>query len=140
MVGGIGANQAPFSRDQASDLNGYLVGLGAAATEHRALDPIMVERGQPFGEVHNTPVKVATVGVQGCLLLRHGFNDSLIGMPYGWDVIVHIDVATPIGVEQVGPLTPHDLEGFSVKKLSARTQRTFPPITQRVFRHDGHSS
>src|SRR5690606_25687006 len=131
VVGGVGADQAACARRQASHLNGNLDSLGAAATEYDALDAVVMESGVPLCERNDAFVQVTTVDIEGSLLPGHGCNDGRVGVPDDRDVVVHVDVASPVPVEQKNSVAPDDLERVVVEQLRAGPQGTIPAIAKR---------
>ena len=80
-------------------------------------------------------MQVPAVDVDGCLLLRHGMNDRRVRMPDDRYVVVHVDIAPPVPVEQVDTLASHDLERRIVEKLGTGPERKVPTTLQGFYCH-----
>ena len=44
------------------------------------------------------------------------------------DVVVHVDIAAAVAIEQVGALAAHNLDGLVVKQLCACAKRLVPTL------------
>jgi hypothetical protein len=86
----------------------------------------MIEPGEPFGESHNTCMKISAVNVDSGLLLRHGVYNSRIGVSYARHVVVHVDVASPVSVVQIDAFASNNLKRRVIKKFRAGTQGKIP--------------
>ena len=77
---------------------------------------------QALGEGHNTFVQVAAVHVERTLLTRHRLDDMRVGVTDAGDVVVHIDVAAAVGIEQVDTLAADDVQWRVVEQRGAGPQ------------------
>ena len=82
-----------------------------------------MERRQALGEGHDAFVQVAAVDVERGLLARHRLDDMGVGMTDAGHVVVHVDVAAAIGVEQVHALAADDVQRLVVEQRGAGSQR-----------------
>ena len=81
-----------------------------------------MERRQALGEGHDAFVQVAAVDVERALLAGHRLDDSGVGVTDTGHVVVHVDVAAALGIEQVDALAPHDVQGRVVEQGRAGPQ------------------
>ena len=82
-----------------------------------------MQPSEAFAEVDDGFVQVATVNVQRRLLARHRLNHARVGVTDAGDVVVHIDVATAVGVIQVDALAADDVQRVLVEEWGSGTQR-----------------
>jgi hypothetical protein len=67
-------------------------------------------------------VQIAAVDVERALLTGHRLHDIGVGMTDTGDVVVHVDVAATLGVEQVHTLAPDDVQWRVVEQWGAGPQ------------------
>jgi acyl-CoA hydrolase len=126
VVGGVRADQSAFAGRQPGHLDSDFNRLGAAAAKHHAFDAIVVQAGESLGEGDDALVQVTAMSVQGGLLLGHGLDDRLVGMPDDRDIVVHVNVAPAVTIEKIGALTTDDLERLVVKEFCTGTEGLVP--------------
>ena len=122
MVSRIGADDTALAGREPRHAQSDLVGFRTGATEDDALDLRPVESRQALGESNDAFVQVAAVDVERALLARHRFHDMGIGVTHAGHIVVHVDVATTVGIEQVHALAPDDVQGRVVEQRRARPE------------------
>ena len=122
MIGGVGADDAGLAGRAARHAQRDLVGLGARAAEDDALDRRTVEGREALGEGDDAFVQIAAVDVERGLLARHRLDDMRVGMTDAGHVVVHVDVAAAVGIEQVDALAADDVQGRVVEQGRAGSQ------------------
>ena len=127
VVGGVGTDDAAPAGGEPRHPKRDFVGLCAAAAQHDALDLWPMQGGEALGEADDPLVQVAAVDVQGRLLPRHRVHDPGIGVTDAGDVIVHIHIPPPVGVEQIGAFPPHDVQRRLVEERGPGPQRLVAP-------------
>jgi len=86
----------------------------------------MIEPGEPFGESHDTFMKISTVNVDSGLLLCHGLYNRRIGMSDARHIVVHVDIASPAPIVQIDTVASNDLKRRVIKQFRAGTQGHIP--------------
>ena len=82
----------------------------------------MMQAGQALGEGNDAFVQIAAVNVERPLLAGHRLDDMGIGVTDAGYVVVHVEVAAAVGIEQVDALAPDDVQRRVVEQRGAGSQ------------------
>jgi hypothetical protein len=80
--------------------------------------------------IENALVQVAAVHVEGRRLLPHRFDHVRVGMPDAGHVVVHVDVALAVRVEQEHALAANDVQRLFVEERRTHPEHALPPRDQ----------
>ena len=132
MVGVVGDDHALVLADDPRDADGEVDGLGAGA--HEVTDPqrFRHRRGEPLRVADDVVVQVARVRVQRRRLARQRGDHVRMAMPDRGHVVVAVEVAPAVRVEEPGALAAHEVHGTVVEQPVARPERAAAPLAQCV--------
>ena len=74
---------------------------------------------QALGVVENAGVQIAAVHVECGGLTMHGLYHVGVGVTHARHVVVHVEVATAIGIGEPDPLASNDVDGVLVEERCA---------------------
>ena len=99
-----------------------------------------MQRHQSLGEADDAVVQVPAVHVQRGLLGRHGLCHAGIAVTHAGHVVVHVDVAAAVRVEELDALASHDVQRLGVEELRADAQRPVTSCLKRLAHSTEFSS
>jgi hypothetical protein len=111
----VGAEDAALAGGEPGHTQRDLVRLGTAAAQDDALDLGAVQSGETFAEFDDAFVQVAAVDVQRRLLARHRLDHGGVGVADAGDVVVHVNVATAVGIIHAAALAADDVQRMLVE-------------------------
>ena len=68
--------------------------------------------------------------VEGRLLGRHRLDYPRMGMADTENVVVHVEVAAAVGIEQAGALPAHDVQRLAIEQRRAGAERPVAPFDE----------
>jgi len=83
--------------------------------------------------------RISRVGVEQAGLGRDGFDDARVAVPHRGDVVVAIEVAAPVGVEEPDPFAAHEMNGLVVEELVGGSEGSASALQQLTFVRGSHS-
>ncbi len=92
-----------------------VVCLATRAGERQAIQAAIEFTQQPLRVVQDRLVQISGVGVQQPGLLAHCLDVAWVGMPDAGDVVVAVEKAFAIGVEQPHALTANEMQRLLVE-------------------------
>ena len=99
-----------------------VVGLGARAHEHDAVELVRHGGQQILRVIQDVLMHVARVGVQQLHLARDGLGDRRVAVAHGRDVVVHVQILGAVGVEQTRAAAAHQMQRVLVEQAVARPE------------------
>lgn len=141
MIRVVGHDRADVSGRFAGHAQREVVRPGTGAGEHHVPDLGREGREQSFGVLDHRRVHVPGVGVQQCRLGGDRGDDSRMGVPDGWPVVVGVEeLLAACGVE-LGSGTSDEFDRMPVEQPVRATHGAFPPCDERAEdtrrTHDG---
>ena len=135
MVGVLADDHALVLADHPRDADGEVDGLGAGA--HEVTDPqrFRHRRGEPLRIADDVVVQVARVRVQRRRLAGQRGDHVRMAMPDRGHIVIAVEVAPPIRVEEPGALAAHEVHRAVVEQPVARPERAAAPLMQCVDVH-----
>ena len=138
MVRALADHHAVVARDRPGDLGRQIVRLRPRADEPARAELLRELRPQALRQLDDLLVQVPRVGVEQAGLGRDGFHDARVAVPHRGDVVVAIEVAAPVGVEEPDPFTAHEMDGLVVEELVGGSKRPASALQEFVFVHGPH--
>jgi hypothetical protein len=127
------------ARDRPGDLGRQIVRLRPGADEPARAEILRELLPQALSQFHDVLVQVPRVGVEQAGLGRDGLHDTRVAVPHRGDVVVAIEVATPVGVEEPDPFAAHQVDGLVVEELVGGSEGPASALQQVAFVHGSNS-
>ena len=131
MIGERGDDDALPAGVGAGDPQRQVVRFRARAGEHHVRQVGREGREQRLGIIQHGVVQIARVGVDLRGLPGDRLHDMRMGVPHRGDVVVAVEVAVAVHVEQPGALAAHQVNGMFVEQPVGRAEQALPPLHHR---------
>ena len=138
VVRALGDDDTVVARDHPRDLHREVVGLRAGAHEIAARQVAGKARRQALRQLDDVLVEVARVRVEQAGLLGERGDDARVGMADRGHVVVAVEIALAVGVEQPHPLAAHQMHRLVVEQLVAGGEGGGAPAQQLGVGVAGH--
>ena len=100
----------------------------------------MVQPHEALGEADDAFVEVAAVHVQRGLLGGHRLGHAGVAMTHAGHVVVQVEVAAAVRVEEFHAVASHEVQRLGVEELRASAQRPIAPILKCSVHSTGSRS
>ncbi|MCY1401174.1 hypothetical protein D9M71_162860 [compost metagenome] len=136
----IGADDdAGAATGKARQAQGQFVGLATGAGEHHGVQRGIERRGQALGIADDLLVEVASVDVQLRGLAADCFNHVRVTMAHTRNVVVHVQVAAPVHIEQPHTFAAHQVQRVVIEQRRGAAEHAMTALQQGKFRHGQQS-
>ncbi|MCY1399501.1 hypothetical protein D9M71_145580 [compost metagenome] len=136
----VGADDnAGATAGEARQAQGQFVGLAAGAGEHHGVEWGRECRGQALGVTDDLLVEVAGVDVQLRGLATDRCNHVRVAMADAGYVVVDVQVAPPLHVEQPHAFATHQVQWVVIEQRRSAAEHTVTALQQGEFRHGQRS-
>ncbi|SKT42932.1 Uncharacterised protein [Mycobacteroides abscessus subsp. abscessus] len=131
MVGVAGHDDSLVPCVPLSHPQRQVIGLGAGARIHHLVDGCGHGGKQTFRVIDDALVEIPRVGVEGGQLPGDRADDVRVAMAHACHVVVGIEVAVALAVEEVTALAAHQVHRPLVEQPIGRAENPFPGGDQR---------
>jgi hypothetical protein len=108
-------------------------GLAPGVHEQDGVQAGRHRRHEPFGELQRRPMEIARVRVQGAGLARDRLDDARVRVSDDLDVVVRVEVLTPLGVGHPRSACAHDMQRALIGQRRDRRPQQPPPLLHELL-------
>ena len=124
VIRGVGHDHAGAAGADLRNAIGEVVGLAARAGQHQVGQlGLRHAREQALCQLENRVVQIARIGGQCLHLPADRLGHRRVAMPERRDVVVGVEIAAPLRVDQPGAFAPHDVQRPLVHQAVGRAEQ-----------------
>ncbi|MNL11063.1 hypothetical protein D3C87_1318840 [compost metagenome] len=131
----VADDDAGAATGKARQAQRQFIGLAAGAGEHGGVQRRDEGRGQALGVAHHVFIQVAGVDVQRGGLAVHGLGHVRVAVTDAGHVVVDVEVAATVDVEQPDAFAAYQVQRFVVEQRRGAAEYAMTALQESVFRH-----